>query len=524
MKAVILARVSTKEQEDGHSINAQTQRLREYCQRKNLRVIRTFELVESSTRGERKEFKAMLEFVQNQNETIAIVADAVDRVQRGFKESVLLDDLIRREVIELHFYREGMVLGKNSSSSDVMRWDFSVMGAKSYVLQLSENVKRSMEYKRKNGEWAAPAPVGYLNFRDPITGKSNLIIDHARAPLVVRVFEEYATGAYSINEMGKRAASWGLRNKTKNGKALSPSQIHNMLRNPFYHGQMRVNGQLYPHRYEPLITNDLYHRCEALRTSRKRTDAVKSTKHPFIFRGLLSCAVSGRKVTCDLKKGQYVYLICRDPNDHEKKLFISEAQVLKQIEQIFRSIQLPEELAESLCAHLKQSHNSEMLFHQHAISALEKESEQLREKQGRLLDLLLETRITQDVYDTKQQEFQQRQYEIHQELGAHHHADDSFKTTVSSLIALASRAHALFQSSKSDQKRRFISLLFSNLSLRGEKLEYALRSPFHLMVNVEGYENWLPILDTIRTKHFQDVMAIAVLLPHFKRTTIEAFG
>ncbi len=36
MKAVILARVSTQEQTQGHSIEAQIDRLREYCKRKNL--------------------------------------------------------------------------------------------------------------------------------------------------------------------------------------------------------------------------------------------------------------------------------------------------------------------------------------------------------------------------------------------------------------------------------------------------------------------------------------------------------
>ena len=79
MKAIILACVSTKEQEEGHSIAAQKQRLIEYCKRKSLKIIKTLEIVESSTRGERKDFMAMLDFAKAQKETIAIVADAVDR-------------------------------------------------------------------------------------------------------------------------------------------------------------------------------------------------------------------------------------------------------------------------------------------------------------------------------------------------------------------------------------------------------------------------------------------------------------
>ena len=126
VKAIILARVSTKEQEEGHSIAAQRQRLVDYCARKDLQLVKTFELVESSTRGERKEFAAMLEFAQAQNETVAIVADAVDRFQRSFKESVLIDELIRKGKVELHFYRENMVIGTDASSTDILRRDFSV--------------------------------------------------------------------------------------------------------------------------------------------------------------------------------------------------------------------------------------------------------------------------------------------------------------------------------------------------------------------------------------------------------------
>ena len=209
MKAIILARVSTKEQEEGHSIAAQRQRLAEYCTRKGLDVIRSFEIVESSTRGERKEFTAMLEFAQGSGQTVAIVADAVDRFQRSFKESVLIDELIRKEQVELHFYREGMVIGKGASSTDILRWDFSVMGAKSYVLNLSENVRRSLEYKRRNGEWGGKAPLGYLNQRDA-NNKSVLVHDPERAFLVQMLFEEYAKGCFSIGgNLLRMTREWG---------------------------------------------------------------------------------------------------------------------------------------------------------------------------------------------------------------------------------------------------------------------------------------------------------------------------
>lgn len=103
MKAVILTRVSSKEQEDRLSLDAQNTRLTEYAKRKNLEVINSFQIVESSTKGDRKKFREVLEFCKKQKETIALLADAVDRVQRSFKESVILDDLVRQEKLSSIF-------------------------------------------------------------------------------------------------------------------------------------------------------------------------------------------------------------------------------------------------------------------------------------------------------------------------------------------------------------------------------------------------------------------------------------
>jgi hypothetical protein len=76
-----------------------------------------------------------------ENNLNLITADAVDRVQQGFKESILIERLLREGKMQLHFLRDRLILNKNSNSTDILRWDMSVMFAKSYVLQLSDNVK-----------------------------------------------------------------------------------------------------------------------------------------------------------------------------------------------------------------------------------------------------------------------------------------------------------------------------------------------------------------------------------------------
>lgn len=491
MQAVILARVSTKEQEEGHSIAAQKQRLQEYCERKGHKVIKTFEIIESSTRGERKEFTAMLEFAKTQKETIAIVADAVDRFQRSFKESVMIDDLRQRGKVELHFYRENMVISREASSSDILRWDFSVMGAKSYVMNLSENVRRSLEFMRRNGELGGKAPVGYINIRNN-QGKADIIPDPERAYLVRRLFEEYATGCHSIGGDIKRMADqWGLTNKTKSNTRLSASQLHLILQNPFYYGQMLIKGKLYMHKYEPLISKELWDRCQEIRTSTTRSQAPKYTEKPFIFRGLIKCAVSGRRVSCDMKKGKFVYLICRNPADPAKKLFVPEKDVLNQVKAVFKSFHITQEVMESLTEHLKASHEVEKGFHKDAIANLRKEYDITQTRLSTLLDMRLDGSITKSEYDIKARELKERQHELAIMINNHEAGDDSFKTTVESLFSLASRAYEIFMSSKIEQKRQLIAFVFSNLRLRGAKLEYSLRNPFDMMVGRRTHQDWL---------------------------------
>ena len=78
MKAILLARVSSKEQEDGQSIPAQERRLREYADRKGLVIAEIFKITESSTKDTRKEFEKILEYIRKSRETIALVADTID--------------------------------------------------------------------------------------------------------------------------------------------------------------------------------------------------------------------------------------------------------------------------------------------------------------------------------------------------------------------------------------------------------------------------------------------------------------
>ena len=128
-------------------------------------------------------------------------------------------------------------------------------------------------------------------------------------------------------------------------------------------------------------------------------------------------------------------------------------------------------------------------------------------------------RITADEYDRKARELKERQTEIALRVEQHQKGEGDFRTTLETLISVASRAAELFERSKTEQKRELLAFMFSNLRLRGKTLEFSLRSPFDLMVNRVDHSSWLAFLYTVRTVRFEHVLALGSRIPKFADAT-----
>ena len=361
--------------------------------------------------------------------------------------------------------------------------------AQNYTDVLSEKVSSALRTKRENGEWAGIAPIGYVNIKEDKTGKPTIIPDKEKAFLIKKLFNEYASGTCSFGELTKKTKEWGLVNR--NGKSLHTSNIYKIIKNPFYYGEMLVKGKLYSHIYTPIVDKKTWDICQSIRVGRSRTNAPRHTKKPFIFKGLIKCATTGRIVSSDIKKGKFIYLIARNPENPEKKVYVPEKVVLEEIRRIFMLIRMDKDILKVITEHLKKSHEAEKEYQINSINKLQMENTQIQVKLDRLLDLLLDKSITTDDHDKKCHELKSRQYQINEQIKKHLKADETFKLTVNTVFSIASMAYELFESSKIEQKRKLINYVFSNLELEGTTLRYNLRKPFDLMVDCSTRSEWL---------------------------------
>ena len=507
MKAILLARVSSKEQEEGQSIPAQVRRLTEYAEKKNFTIEEVFQITESSTKDTRREFEKILALIKKSRQPLALIADTIDRVQRSFKESVILDELRKEGKVEIHFYRENLVLNTKSNSADLLRWDMGVMFARSYVLQLSDNVKRSKEESLKKGICIGRAPLGYMRTNDA-KGAKTIVPDPDSQKLVQEMFKQYGTGNYSLQTITALMKDKGLR--TASGKSLAKSQIESMLKNPFYAGEMSSKQGVFAHHYEKLVSlEEFQHVQNVLNGYHKKP--FKSLTMPFILRGLVTCGNCGCLISPEIKKGKYVYYSCTNAKGICSRTYVREEELLAQLTPFFDNIALPEEAITRITEYLREVHQSEQTFYKEEQALLRKELDKLQNRLSKMYDDKLDGMIDDELYQQKFKEMKARQQEIVVKMQSHVKADETFYITANTVLNLASRAKELFESSEVDEKRQLLNFVFQNLVLEGKKLVHTLREPFSMIMTMKSCPSGWGQLDSNQRSHkTRDLQSLAI--------------
>lgn len=493
MKAVIFARVSSKDQEDGHSLDAQIQSCFKYAIEKSFSVVEQFRIVESSTAIGRPEFSKMVNYVKAQKDKIIVLCYCVDRLQRDFDEQYIeLQRLIKQDRIEIHYIKNEFIEHRDMDSSEKFRKNLDVLLANDYRNKISDNVKRSARKKLEEGTILGDSPLGYLNSRrvDKKKEKVEVTIDPVRGGLIKKMFEEYATGLYSMDEIRLRLTDEGLR--SKKGCKISKSQVEKILQNPFYYGYMQYNGLLYKHIHPTLISKELFDECQRVRSGKRKMKA-KRTEKPFVLKGLLKCQHCGCGYSPELKKEKYVYMRpTKTKGDCSYCHHLSEEKILTQIEDVLKGMKIPDNILVELNTELKKSSAAEYEHQIQESNKLQKQYQTIQTRIKRARELFLDAQISKEEYDEIMTGLQVERHNVEVRLQRLTEADDGFNKSLSTIFALASKAHDLFKSSELEEKRRIITILFPNLEMNTEKLVFKPRKPFDVFLNLPHRPNWLP--------------------------------
>ena len=105
--------------------------------------------VETAKQTGRAAFGEMVAYLKAHPSVRVMLVEKTDRLYRNLKDWVTVDELD----VEMHFPKEGVVLSRESRSSEKFMHGIKVLMAKNYIDNLSEEARKGMQEKAEQGIW-----------------------------------------------------------------------------------------------------------------------------------------------------------------------------------------------------------------------------------------------------------------------------------------------------------------------------------------------------------------------------------
>jgi len=479
MKAVIFARVSSREQEEtGYSLPAQTKLLNQYAEKNSFEVIKIFSIAESASgQKERASFHEMLKYSRKNNVKI-IICEKVDRLTRNQRDAVKVDDWMKEDTErQIHFVKSNSILHAESKSTDKFVWNMHVSVAQLHIDNLSEEVKKGQKEKLAQGWFPAKPPLGYKTIGE--SGHKIHVIDASVKPFIIDMFSLYASGEYSLSRLTEYLYKKGLR--YKNGMGVSRSSIHLLLSNPFYYGKMLWNGETYQGKHEATISYDQYQQVQE-KLNRKETP--KYSKHFFLFRQMIYCKTCTGTITWETQKGHH-YGHCNHFKPCSNSTYVKEKDIEQQLIKAFTRLQIKnprinEWLIKALnFQQLDNVENSKKIMSdiQNKLSIIEKKIDTLYDdKAGGI--------ISKEFYERKQKQYLDEKEELVASINTNSLSNANNSKAALDIFKLSQKVSSIYKKAKPVHKRELMKLVFEKMYLDGDDLEYVYTDGFILLLAI----------------------------------------
>ena len=273
--------------------------------------------------------------------------------------------------------------------------------SKYYVDSLSENTKRGLRQKVRNGDYPSQTPVGYIND----SRYKSIVVDKKKSKIIRLAFEKYAKGESRLEDISNFLAKNGI--VSRGGKIISKTRASFILSNPFYIGLFKYGGERHEGKYEPIISKKLFDKAQEILKLRGVPDR-KSKNEPQPFCGLISCASCGMMITGEYKvKKQkngnvhnYTYYHCTKKSKTTKcpEPCIRQEELDSQLSSLIKSVSLPKDWAEELLKMAEKDFKNSAQSNFACVKEKQEKISSLSKRLERLLNGYLEQDIEQEIY------------------------------------------------------------------------------------------------------------------------------
>ncbi len=292
-RAALYARVSTEEQTEGYSIDAQRRAFHTLLENRGWTLYQEYieegKSAHTDIIGKRPVFKQAMDDALAGNYDVLVV-HRIDRFARKLRITLECFDKLGKAGV-------GFVSIQNDMdySTPAGKFMLAMQGglAELYSDNLSEATKMGWEERKAQGLYCGLLPFGAMKGEDgvPVPQPDNY-------PGLVNVFELAAQGK-SDREVARALNTEGYRTAGNMGnRPFSKDTVAGMLQNRFYRGELPGgNGSWIKAKHEPFVSEDLFNMAQQQRERRRhsRNGSIKSKATTYSLSGMVWCDICKSK-------------------------------------------------------------------------------------------------------------------------------------------------------------------------------------------------------------------------------------
>lgn len=393
-KALLYCRVSTKKQkEEGHGLDSQEHRCRQYAAVKGYDVEAVFpdDVSGGGDFIKRPGMVALLAYLDARpDECYVVIFDDLKRYARDAEFHLKL----RRIMAERGAKRE--CLNFNFEDSPEGRF-FETIAAAQGELEREQNgrqVSQKMRARVEKGYYCF-APVPGYRYTDAPDGGRVLVPDEPNASIVREALEGFAAGRFqSVVEVKRFLEGFPTFRRNRHGE-VNWQTVTDMLRRPLYAGYLSAKDwgiHLQPAKHEALVSFSVWQKVQDRMDGRAIAPARRDYNADFPLRGWVCCSSCGNAMTGAWSKGRnalYPYYVCYQRGCALRGKSVRKEKVEAAFDDLLRSLTPAPVLLKLARAMFTQRWDQQGLMGRERAAAAKAEAAAIEGKIGKLVERVM---------------------------------------------------------------------------------------------------------------------------------------
>lgn len=341
-RAIIYCRVSSERQKtDGHGLDSQEHRCRDYAERKGYQVVKVFH--DSFSGGgdfmRRPAMAKLLVYLdENRHERYVVIFDDLKR----FARDIVFHWKLRSEFDQ----RNTKIECLNHTFEDSPEGRFiETMLASTGQLEREQNKRQVIQRTKarlEQGKYAlgGTAPPGYKRIR-ALDGGATLVLDESMAKIVIEAYEGYASGRFATQEEVRRFL---VEKRLRNGKPIYLETVKRMLRRKIYTGYIEFpkwDVKKTKAEHPAIISEELFQRVQDKLEGKVKTHTKRLVNPDFPLRGFVLCSECHSPATASWSRGRngrFGYYRCKTSRCIERNKSVAKKVVEEEFEKLLEKI------------------------------------------------------------------------------------------------------------------------------------------------------------------------------------------